>query len=345
VVATQAPAPPAPGPGWFDLVSVGGLVDAYVSVPLRSDDGSVRDPSLLRTFDATNGSFALAYAEVDLAMAPEPVGFRLDLGFGPVADLTNQQVIDVGGAAVVVANETYKHLQQAFVSFQVPGVDALVVDFGRFVTTAGAEVIEAKDNWLYSRSLLFGFATPFSHTGLRATYAATSELTLQASLVNGWDVVDDNNSAKTFGVSGAYSHGDTTLVLTYYGGKEVSAFRSLVDLDITQRVEPAFTVDLNVDWGKDGDATWYGVSAMGRYEVSPRLRLSLRAEYLGDPDGARTGVPDLDVTEVTANVSTPLGQHVELRVEGRVDVASHDVFGTPRSDTQPTAQLAALAWF
>jgi hypothetical protein len=28
------------------------------------------------------------------------------------------------------------------------------MDFGKFVTSAGAEVIEAKDNWNYSRSLL-----------------------------------------------------------------------------------------------------------------------------------------------------------------------------------------------
>ena len=37
------------------------------------------------------------------------------------------------------------------------------MDFGKFVTSAGAEVIEAKDNWNYSRSLLFVNAIPYLH--------------------------------------------------------------------------------------------------------------------------------------------------------------------------------------
>jgi len=35
------------------------------------------------------------------------------------------------------------------------------MDLGKFVTSAGAEVIEAKDNWNYSRSLLFVNAIPY----------------------------------------------------------------------------------------------------------------------------------------------------------------------------------------
>ena len=39
------------------------------------------------------------------------------------------------------------------------------MDFGKFVTSAGAEVIESKDNWNYSRSLLFAYAIPYWHFG------------------------------------------------------------------------------------------------------------------------------------------------------------------------------------
>ena len=37
--------------------------------------------------------------------------------------------------------------QQAFVSFTP--VTNFTIDFGKFVTTAGAEVIESNKNWLY----------------------------------------------------------------------------------------------------------------------------------------------------------------------------------------------------
>jgi hypothetical protein len=341
-VVTSAPAPApdeAPAAPWYGQVVVGGLVDAYYSLRLRDDDGFATDDSGARTFDGTNGSFTLGYAELNLGMAPAPVGFRIDLGAGPTADAVGSVS---GGASIDL-------LQQAYVSFLVPGVDKLVLDFGRFVTTAGAEVIEAKDNWLYSRSILFGFAIPFTHTGIRATYPVTPEITVQASIVNGWDVVKDNNTAKTFGVNVTYSKGDTTGLLTWYGGEEVTDgdFRNLIDLVVTQKIDPALTLNLNADIGFQGDAKWYGIAAMGRYEVSRMLRLALRAEYFDDPDGVRTGTMPggINVTEITANAGFPMGDHVELKLEGRIDIASEDVFGNPGKSTQPTLQLAALAWF
>jgi hypothetical protein len=338
VTSAPAPAPTEATPPWYGQVVVGGLVDGYYSLRLRDDDGFATDQSTLRTFDLLNDSFTLAYAELNLSMAPSPVGFRVDLGFGSTADI------------VAAGDETWKNVQQAYVSFLVPGVDKLVIDFGRFVTTAGAEVIEAKDNWLYSRSLLFGLAIPFSHVGVRATYPVNTELTLQASIVNGWDVVVDNNTAKTFGVSATYAKGDTTGLLTWYGGKEVvdGDFRNLIDLVVTQKIDPALTLNLNADIGFEGDAKWYGIAAMGRFEVSKALRLALRAEFFDDPDGVRTGTAmtgGINVTEITANAGFPMGDHVELKLEGRIDIASEDVFGNPGKSTQPTLQLAALAWF
>ena len=47
------------------------------------------------------------------------------------------------------------YIEQAFLSMKPPKAKGFELDFGKFVTSAGAEVIEAKDNWNYSRSLLF----------------------------------------------------------------------------------------------------------------------------------------------------------------------------------------------
>ena len=75
-------------------------------------------------------------------------------------------------------------IEQAFGEIALPG--NLTLDFGKFVTTAGAEVIEANKNWLYSRSFLFGII-PFVHTGLRANLKVSDMLTLQGSVVTtGW---------------------------------------------------------------------------------------------------------------------------------------------------------------
>ncbi len=73
------------------------------------------------------------------------------------------------------------------------------LDFGKFVTWSGQEVIETKDNWNYSRGLLFAWAIPYYHTGLRATYARNDQVSLTGFLVNGWNNAEDNNTGKTFG--------------------------------------------------------------------------------------------------------------------------------------------------
>ena len=72
----------------------------------------------------------------------------------------------------------------------------LQVDIGKFVTPAGAEVIETKDNWNYSRGLLFSYAIPYYHFGMRAKYAFNDKYALTGFFVNGWNNVVDNNSGK-----------------------------------------------------------------------------------------------------------------------------------------------------
>lgn len=331
-------------PSWADKVTLAGLVDGFLSIPFQ---GELTDPSRLRVFDGANGSFTLAYAELAVSMPAAPAGFRVDLGFGPVADLTSLETTTAGTPPVTVTgpSEVSKHVQQAYASFKLPGSRAIVVDAGKFVTTAGSEVIEAKDNWLYTRSILFGYAIPFTHTGVRLTAAMNDQLTLQAMVVNGWDVGFDNNKDKTFGASALYAGNGLTGAANVLVGKDGSDVRVLADLVVGKKLGDKLAVNLNLDFGKEGDASWYGAAAMLRATVSRSLSLTARGEHFQDPDGARTGVADGAFTEVTLGAGVPIGGNGELRFEGRVDLASDDVFDGGSSSTQATATAAALAWF
>ncbi len=71
----------------------------------------------------------------------------------------------------------------------------LTLDFGKFYTTAGAEVIPTNKNWLYSRSILFNII-PLLHTGARANFKVNDMLSLQASVLNGWNDDPDLNAWK-----------------------------------------------------------------------------------------------------------------------------------------------------
>ena len=149
-------------------------------------------------------------------------------------------------------------MQQAYVSINPWG--KLTVDVGKFVTSAGAEVIEAKDNWNYTRSTMFGYAIPYAHTGARLTAPINANITLQASLVNGWDVVPDNNRGKTLGLFALYAGGPMNLSAwggTYFGPEQVKVpgedleNRMLVDVGVGIDPIPKLSLKLNMDYGAD----------------------------------------------------------------------------------------------
>jgi opacity protein-like surface antigen len=109
----------------------------------------------LRNFDINHNSFSLNYVEVAFAKPVSETsrgGFRVDFGAGDTADLVN--LYEPGGTNYL------KYVQQAYVSYLAPVGKGLTIDFGKFVTPAGAEVIENKDNFNYSRGLLFALAIP-----------------------------------------------------------------------------------------------------------------------------------------------------------------------------------------
>src|SRR5438309_5846076 len=175
------------------LLEVSGFIDGYYSYNFNKPAGRV---NVLRNFDTHSNQFALNLAEIVIEKKPNPlnsrVGFRFDLDYGPATDLVHAS--EPGGSQV------YKVIQQAYGSYLAPVGSGLQIDVGKFVTWNGAEVIETKDNWNYSRGLLFTWAIPFHHTGMRANYTVNDRVSVGGALVNGWNNTTDNNTGKTVGV-------------------------------------------------------------------------------------------------------------------------------------------------
>ena len=171
-----------------------------------------------RNFDLNANTFTLNYAKVGIGVNADPVGLRLDLGYGATGLLIN-------GANPSDASSDPFLVQQAYATFAP--VKGLTIDFGKFVTTAGAEVIEANKNWLYSRSIAF-FNIPLLHTGFRAGYKVNDMMSLQISVVNGWNgvgIAPDVTGAKTYGASlNLTSLAGLNVIATTYIGKNEAIF-------------------------------------------------------------------------------------------------------------------------
>ena len=349
-----------------ERIKFDGLLDAYFAY---RPQGGFRDGLTLRAYDTEAGGFALSAVRLGVSMDASPVGYRFDIAFGALAERTTFEAQSPGASPLErsAANDVFKHIPQAYVTFKLPTPSPLVIDVGRFYSSVNTELINNNENWNYSHSWLFGSAEPYTHTGVRATLDLSKQFQLQLSVVNGWDSVLDENALKTVNLSLYFKHPSieaprTELSLHYYGGPEApasthsEAWRSLFDLSLIHRFEKS-RLSFNAVYGLDGvggkRVQWYGAALQGQLDVTDWLRLAMRLEYFGDPDGVRTAltyggglvpVTDLGLTGFTFTVGFPIAKRAEIRLEARHDYASQLIF---RGDSQhqTTLTTGVLAFF
>ncbi len=334
---------------FFRRVEVSGFVDGYYSYNFNKPAGRT---NVLRNFDTRNNQFALNMAEIVFEKKPDPsnsrLGFRLDLDFGPATDLVHAS--EPGG------REVYKVIQQAYGSYLAPVGSGLQFDFGKFVTMHGAEVIETKDNWNYSRGLLFAWAIPYYHTGLRASYAFNDKVKVMGMVVNGWNNVEENNGAKTYGVMlGLNPTSKLAIIQNYMTGPEQANdddhYRHLSDTTVTYTFNSKVAVMANYDYGFDrltsgGKVHWHGVATYLRYVPHRKWAISPRFEWFDDHDGYSTGVAQT-LKEVTLTGEYKLRPSLLTRFEVRRDWSDEPFF--PKNDPAvfskaQTTVLAGLIW-
>ena len=328
---------------FFKSITLAGIGDAYlVGNANRPPDGD----NLLRNFDTRSGEVRLNYMELAFERRvsdQQAFGFRVDVGAGPTATMVG---------ASEPGPEELKYLQQAYASVRAPIGSGLTVDVGKFVTPAGAEVIETQDNWNYSRSLLFAWAIPYYHAGLRASYAVSDKVTATGFVLNGWNNVKDNNDSKS--VAGQLAIAPTSrvsIIGTWIGGAEqtdVDGWRNLIDAVVNVEITPKLKLQVNGDLARDRGlgpgVGWHGVSAGLRAQVTPAWVIAPRLEWFSDPQGASTGVIQ-DVTEATFTVQRAIITGLAARVEYRVDHSSAAFFPSHEGEAKQWQQTIGVGLF
>jgi hypothetical protein len=332
--AAQDPAP-SPEPPKIDVT---GFVDVYYGYNFNQVD------PILRTFDVQHNTFSLSLAEVAFAKgvsADSRVGFRVDLDFGKTADLVAAFEPEENG------QEIYKHIQQAYLS--VLAGEKLQLDVGKFVTPIGAEVIESQDNWNYSRSVLFGYAIPFYHVGVRATLPVSDKLTVAGYLLNGWNNGSEVNGDKTFALGATVKpNAKITWIGNLMAGKETAGSddtRVLFDTTLTVGVSERFSLMANYDYGKEGDVSWWGIAGYAKFQASSTWALVGRFEYLDDEDGGFMTIGQTAQTFTLTSDHTLAGG-LRMRLEYRGDFTDSPFFLDDDGDFQDSqhAVLVGLVY-
>ena len=349
-------APSASVPVWsVGGIDFSGLVDGYYNFnanhPPNNSNGNQ-----LRNFDYDANTFSLNMAKLTMSHDPDPVGFRVDLGFGKAFD------------QILSNDPSFKHLEQAYVSWKPTKGKGFEADFGEFVTSAGAEVIETKDNWNYSRSLLFALAIPYYHVGLRTSMPITKSFTGGVQIVNGWNNFTDTNSGKTIGLTGLYTNPKYALTTTYYVGPENSktnkGYRNLLDTVLLLTPTSKVSAYINYDYGQNRNATaidastanplyrttdlshWQGIAAALHYQTTGKIAFASRFEYFKDESGFSTGTVQ-NINEFTLTGEYKMPQGLLTRLEFRRDDSDQPYFvkGSRTVHAQSTLEAGVVAFF
>ena len=323
---------------------VSGFVDTYYSY--NSNQPITRTNSF-RSFDTSSNQFSLNLVQLVVDKTPSGegsrTGYRVALGFGQAINAVN------GSDPAGLGFDQY--LKEAYFSYLAPVGKGLQVDVGKFVTPHGAEVIETKDNWNYSRGLLFSYAIPYFHFGLRAKQTITDKTWVSGYVVNGWNSVIDNNTGKTYGVGFGWTPSPKfSFVQNYMAGPEQadnnSDWRQLWDTLVTVSPTSKLSLMANYSYGRgdrgsDGAPVyWNGIAGYVKYALNDKYAIATRYEYYNDHDGFTTGTAQ-HFNGITGTFQRVIAGNLLTRLEFRRDRSNRPTF--MKGDNNPTSSQNTVA--
>jgi len=358
-------------------------LDTYYAYNFNHPVGRV---NLLRAYDVLSNEFSLNQASVifdhptDVASGRR-WGGRLDLQFGQATDTLQ------GNPSNEPRPEIYRNIFQAYGSYMIPLGHGLSVDFGKWGSSLGIEGNYTKDQMNYSRSYWFDFL-PFYHMGLRASFPANDRLSLNYWVVNGTNQVEATNGFKDqlFGFV-AKPWNSVTWTVNYYFGQEhpdrtpstncgvipvqpglcFTAIRPapdgrthIFDSYATWKATPKLTFAVEGDYfiqrlwreaapGRSSAPSHVdGGAAYIQYQLTPRMALASRAEYLSDTGGLFSGITQA-LKENTVTFDYKVADGFLMRYEWRRDFSNQptflsDVQGVLSKD-QNTATVGLIWWW
>ena len=303
-----------------------------------------------RNFDIYHNQLAMSLAEISVAKKGKEVSFKADFDFGENADLMANSS---GAAANGSVDQISKHIGQAVLTYNPSHFSNLTINLGKMYTHMGLETAKARDNWQYSRSILFSAGVPYWHAGANVAYAwVPNRFTTGFYLYNGWNNLVDNNPGKTFGFQAAINPTDSIAIyynlITGAEGVNNSDYRTVHDLNATYTVSPELAFSMDGIYGTstaNGNVNWKAIQFSSKHVFGPHYYLSPRLEGYWDPKGFTTGTAQ-SLMEVTLTNGVPVAEGLETRLELRWDRSDQRSFGLSSSGgpskTQVTAVLGVL---
>jgi hypothetical protein len=378
---TPAPAMPAPAAPASNEQPLAQMMDSagiklpfviqgYVEAGYMYDTNAPRiaEGTTFNGFEGYKNRFILDQADLQILRTPVASGKNFDWGFmlegGYGSDYTfvhSNGMMDnrAGGPP-----QNQSDIDQAYLSFNIPAMNGIILNAGKFVTPLGYETINPTTNPLYSHSYAFLYAIPFTQTGITAKTALNSQWTAMAGITRGWDqsLKDSNGDPdfigqvvftpnSTWSFTGNLSEGPQA---PHGVGRGVQALKgddshwwTVIDLDASYTMSDQLSFGAGADYGdaprskphfgptSNAAAQWYGITGYAKYVlIKDTLTANGRLEWYDDTDGFTLAGVHASVYSATVGVTyvpVPGDKYLkwlEIRPEIRYDYATKPIFDT-----------------
>lgn len=304
--------------------SFSGSVDVYATTNLvQNARGSIGILAKNSKNEPAYG-FGLGMANTVLTYDSNKAGVVADLAFGPRAS---------------AANAYEGNINQLYVYYRLS--NKLVLSLGQFNTFFGYEVISPTGNFNYSVSYLFN-AGPFSHTGLKADYKVSEDLSFMLAVTNPHAITAGTNITNDFQVGFQAGYKDQHFNMVY--GADGTGVNDVLYLDYTGgfNATDSWYVGLNAAYSNSNKsgAGYYGGALYIQKTFSDSFGLGVRPEYFTNTSGNK----DQRVVAVTLSANKSLTKNLKLIGEARYD-ASNDIPLVGNRDKVGGVTLAAVYAF
>lgn len=277
-------------------VTVGGCVDAYYGYySNQTVNGNV--PYFVSMARQNEASLNLAY--IDIKYNSERIRARFVPGVGSYMNSN-------------YANEpfTFKHVVEGNAGIKLFKNKEIWVDFGVLGSPYTNESAISKDHLMYTRSFAPEYV-PYYLSGLKVSLPISKKWTGYVYLLNGWQVIVDNNKHKSLGTQLEYRPNDKMLFNwnTYIGNERTTAtpfdrMRYFTDLywiynpngKLTATACAYIGVQQRIINGATANHVWGNANAIVRYRFAKDWSLSGRVEYFHDPHSVQ-------ITPITSTTS------------------------------------------
>lgn len=331
-------------------LTISGYADTYYQYNLNNPSplgGNLGTTGAGRVLDIHHNQFVLNLLQTKFAFESDQIEVVLEPVFGPGAELGNY-----GNSATSLS------IKQAYAAYSFS--DKLKLTAGQYGTHIGLELVDAYLNFHYSIDYLMGNG-PIYHTGVKLDYQPSEKFALMAGVVNGWDMLLDNNPGKSLAATAKFMPSDKAFIaLNWIGGDEdpslltgdtVSSYKHMFDILAPFTFGDRFHLTLNgaYGWYNFGDQptkNWGGAAVYMDYDFTKKFALGFRFEYLDDTPGAQNlGATVFDYT--LTGVIKAANDHIYFKPEVRMDTSSQDIYftATGLSNTQTTLGLGIIGVF